>query len=166
MAENAVYRVKMRRRREGKTDYRKRLSLLKSGKIRVVIRKTNRRIIIQFVEYHEDGDKVIVGITSDMLRNYGWNHSFKSIPASYLAGYLSGKIAKNKNINEAVLDMGLYPSVKGSRIYSSLKGIIDAGVEVPHGEDIFPSEERILGKHIGDIEKDFKKVKSKLEAIK
>ena len=166
MARNAVYRVKMRRRREGRTDYRKRLTLLKSKKIRAVIRKTNRRIIIQFVEYQENGDKIITGVTSDMLKNYGWKYSLKSIPASYLTGYLGGKIAIKKNIKEAVLDMGLYPSVKGSRIYSSLRGIIDAGIEIPHSDEIFPPEDRIVGKHIGDIEKDFKEVKSKLEAIK
>ncbi len=167
MAENAVYRVKMRRRREGKTDYRNRLSLLKSGKIRAVIRRTNKRIIIQFVEYSEDGDKIITGVTSDMLKNYGWKYSLKSIPASYLTGYLGGKIAMKKNIKEAVLDIGLYPSVKGSRIYSSLRGIIDAGIEIPHSDDIFPSDKRVIGQHIsGEIEKDFKEVKSKLEAIK
>ncbi len=166
MARNAVYRVKMRRRREGRTDYRKRLTLLKSKKIRAVIRKTNRRIIIQFVEYQENGDRIITGVTSDMLKNYGWKYSLKSIPASYLTGYLGGKIAIKKNIKEAVLDMGLYPSVKGSRIYSSLRGIIDAGIEIPHSDEIFPPEDRIVGKHIGNIEKDFKEVKSKLEAIK
>ena len=28
--------------------------------------------------------------------------------------------------------------------------MIDAGLEIPHGEDVLPSEDRINGEHIGD----------------
>jgi large subunit ribosomal protein L18 len=28
--------------------------------------------------------------------------------------------------------------------------MIDAGLEIPHGEDVLPSEERIMGSHIDD----------------
>ena len=41
------YSVKPRRRREGKTDYRKRLKLLRSGKVRVAIRKSLKNTQIQ-----------------------------------------------------------------------------------------------------------------------
>ncbi len=164
MAENAIYRVKMRRRREGKTDYRKRLALLKSGMPRAVVRKTNKRIIVQFIEYHEDGDKILINVTSDMLKKHGWNRSFKSIPAAYLAGYLAGKEALKKNINEAVLDIGRHPAIGGSKLFAVLKGMVDAGVEISHSEEVYPDEARILGKHIGeDVEKMFNEVKSKLE---
>lgn len=164
MAKNAVYRVKMRRRREGRTDYRKRLALLKSGMPRAVVRRTNTRLVIQFVEYQEDGDKVVVTVTSDMLKKYGWNRSYKSVPAAYLAGYLAGKRALEKGIEEAVLDIGRHHAHPGSRIFAALKGMLDAGVEIPHGEEVLPDEERIVGKHIGeDVEKMFNEVKSKLE---
>ncbi|NPA76107.1 MAG: 50S ribosomal protein L18 [Euryarchaeota archaeon] len=164
MAHNAIYRVKMRRRREGKTDYRKRLTLLKSGMTRAVIRRTNTRMIVQFVDYREDGDHVILTVTSDVLKNYGWNRSFKSIPAAYLAGYLAGKKAIEKGIEEAVLDIGRHYAHNGSRIFAALKGILDAGVYVPHGEGIFPDEDRISGKHISEeVEKLFNEVKSKME---
>ncbi len=164
MAHNAIYRVKMRRRREGKTDYRKRLALLKSGMTRLVVRRTNTRMIIQFVNFEENGDKVLLTVTSDMLKNYGWNGSYKNIPAAYLAGYLAGKKALEKGIEEAVLDIGMHYAHPGSRIFAVLKGLLDAGIYVPHGEDIFPSDERIAGKHIGDeVEKMFNEVKSKME---
>ena len=164
MAKNAIYRVKYRRRREGKTDYRRRLELLKSGLPRAVVRKTNTRIIVQFVEYHEDGDRVIVTVTSDILKRYGWTRSFKSVPAAYLAGYLAGKKAKEKGIERAVLDIGRHPAIKGSRVFAALKGMLDAGVDIPHGEGIFPDEDRIVGKHLGeDVEGMFNEVKSKLE---
>ncbi len=164
MAHNAIYRVKKRRRREGKTDYRKRLALLKSGMIRLVVRRTNTRLIIQFVEYQEDGDRVLLTVTSDMLKQYGWNRSYKSIPAAYLAGYMAGKKAIEKGIEEAILDIGMHYAHKGSRLFAVLKGVLDAGIYVPHGEDIFPDEDRLMGKHIGDeVEKMFTEVKSKME---
>jgi len=41
----AGYVMKFRRRREGKTDYRKRLALVKSGKPILTVRRTNTQII-------------------------------------------------------------------------------------------------------------------------
>jgi large subunit ribosomal protein L18 len=38
-------KINRRRRREGKTDYSKRINLLKSGAPRIVFRKTNRYLI-------------------------------------------------------------------------------------------------------------------------
>ncbi len=164
MAENAIYRVKMRRRRESKTDYRKRLALLKSEKPRIIVRRTNKRIIIQVAEYHEDGDRILLTVTSDMLREYGWNRSYKSIPAAYLAGYLAGKRAIKWKIGKAVLDIGRHPAIAGTKLFATLKGMVDAGMDIPHAEDMYPSDERIVGKHIGDdVEKMFNEVKSKLE---
>ncbi len=164
MARNAIYRVKMRRRREGKTNYRKRLAYLKSGKPRAVVRKTLRYIIVQIVEYHDDGDKILVGVTSSHLKKYGWNGSFKNTPAAYLTGYLAGKLALKKGIEEAVLDIGLQSPVKGSRVFAVLKGMVDAGLNVPHSEEVYPSEERIKGEHISEeIAKMFEEVKAKME---
>jgi len=164
MARNAIYRVKMRRRREGKTNYRKRLAYLKSGKPRAVVRKTLKYIIVQIVEYHEDGDKILVGVNSSHLRKYGWRGSFKNTPAAYLTGYLAGKLALKKGINEAVLDIGLQSPVKGSRVFAALKGLVDAGLDIPHSEEVYPSEDRIKGEHISDdVAKMFEEVKAKME---
>ncbi len=164
MARNAIYRVKMRRRREGKTNYRKRLAYLKSGKPRAVVRKTLRYVIVQIVEYHDDGDRILVGVNSSHLKKYGWKGSFKNTPAAYLTGYLAGKLALKKGIEEAVLDIGLQSPVKGSRVFAALKGMVDAGLYVPHSEEVYPSEDRIKGEHISEeIAKMFEEVKAKME---
>ncbi len=164
MARNAIYRVKMRRRREGKTNYRKRLAYLKSGKPRAVVRKTLRYVIVQIVEYHDDGDKILVGVNSSHLKKYGWKGSFKNTPAAYLTGYLAGKLALKKGIEKAVLDIGLQSPVKGSRVFAALKGMVDAGLYVPHSEEVYPSEDRIKGEHISEeIAKMFEEVKAKME---
>ena len=52
--------------------------------------------------------------------------------------------------SKAILDIGLAASSTGNRAYSALKGMIDAGMEIPHSEGVLPSEERINGEHIGD----------------
>ncbi len=163
MARNVTSRVPFRRRREGKTNYKKRLALLKSGKPRVVVRKTNSKMIIQIIEYHPDGDTIPVAAVSTKLKKYGWNHSVKNIPASYLTGLLAGKQAVDNGIDEAVLDIGIRVPVKGGNIFAALKGLIDSGVDVPHGEGIFPSEDILKGKGAGiDLSSDLEKVKGKI----
>jgi len=157
-----------RRKREGKTDYKKRLHLLLAKKPRLVVRLTNKKIIVQIITYQAKGDVVEVDVTSTTLKKQGWNHSFKNIPAAYLTGYLAGKKALEKNIKEAILDLGFKSPIKGNKIYACLKGAIDAGLDIPHSPEIFPSEERISGKHIQDYKKEskitetFNKIKNEL----
>jgi len=67
-----------------------------------------------------------------------------------LTGLLAGLKAKKKELKEAVLDVGVKKPVKGSRIYAGFMGVLDAGISVPHGEDIFPPIERIRGEHIAN----------------
>jgi len=156
MAKNAVYTVKYRRKREGRTHYKKRLELLKSNKIRLVIRRSNTSVLFQFVEYDSSGDKVLLTFNSKKLIDFGWKYSTKSLPATYLAGLAAGVMAKKKGITEAILDLGLQTPASGSKLYAGLKGIVDAGISIPCSEDVFPSEERISGQHIaalGDLAK-------------
>ena len=154
--------VPKRRRREGKTDYARRLKLLTSNKPRLVVRKTNRYIIAQIIISKEAKDKVVVGITSKKLREYDWPYSLKSIPACYLTGLLIGKMAKEKNIQEAILDIGLQRATKGNRVFATLLGA-SKFIAIPHSTEILPSEERILGKHIQDeIENKVREIENKI----
>jgi large subunit ribosomal protein L18 len=61
-----------------------------------------------------------------------------------------GKAAVAQGAENAVLDIGLAASTPGNRVFSALKGMVDAGLEIPHGEDILPDEGRITGAHISD----------------
>ncbi len=143
-----TYRVPFRRRREGKTDYRKRLKLLMSHKPRVVVRRSNKYIRIQMVEADKQGDRTFVDISSAQLREYGYEGGGKNLPAAYLTGLLFGKKSKEAGFEEAILDIGLHTPVHGSRVFAALKGIVDAGLEVPHDPVVFPPDERIRGEHI------------------
>ena len=143
------YHVKPRRHRQGKTDYRKRLSLLKSRKPRIVVRKTLKYIHVQFVDYSSDGDKVLASaISKELVTNYKWKHALSTTPAAYLTGLLAGAKAKEKGISEGVFDIGRYRATKGNKLFAALKGVLDAGVSCPHDEAMIPSEERILGAHL------------------
>ena len=145
------YSVKPRRRREGKTDYRKRLSLLRSRKVRMVVRKSIKNTQIQFVEYKVDGDNILASANSKELVNiYNWKFSTSTTPAAYLTGLLAGVRAKDKGISECVLDTGRHPPITGSKIFASVKGLTDAGIECLHSEEKIPNEDRIMGKHLAN----------------
>lgn len=120
-----------RRRKENRTDYGNRLKLLKSGKPRVVFRKTNKYIIAQYVESKEAQDKIVFGVNSKELVKHGWKEgSLKSIPAAYLTGYLIGKQIIKKNLETPIVDFGMTRVLHKTKTYGFLKGLIDAGVEV------------------------------------
>ncbi|HIE33639.1 MAG TPA: 50S ribosomal protein L18 [Candidatus Altiarchaeales archaeon] len=167
MAKKATYVVQFRRKREKKTNYKKRLNLLKSEKTRLVVRRSNRYINVQLVEYNEDGDLVIASANSRDLKKFGWKFHTRNTPAAYLTGLICGHRGISKGIRGAILDIGLNPSVKSSRIYAALKGAIDSGLKIPHNEEMLPSDDRISGIHISEyrnieIDKEFKKVKNKI----
>lgn len=159
MARTARDRVPFRRRREGKTDFRCRLRLLRSHLPRAVVRRTLTKVMVQFIEYSPVGDKVVAQATSAELKKFGWDKSQTNLTSAYLTGVLAAKRAKSKKISEAVLDIGLQTPTKGSRVFASLKGILDGGVDVPHGEDVLPETER-LTKCID--EKGLNSIKSKI----
>ncbi len=143
------YTVAYRRKREGKTNYRKRVRLLLSRKLRLVVRLTNQRVLGQVIEFHPQGDKVLAGVDSSSLKKKGWTGSCRNIPAAYVTGFLLGTVAKSKNCRQAVLDTG--PRSGSPRLYAFLCGAIDAGLDVPHDPAIFPSPERLQGKHLKNV---------------
>ncbi len=148
MAHKSTYRVSFRRRKEGKTNYRKRLALLKSGMPRLVARKTGKHVIAQVIEFDPEGDKTLVHVNSRQLEKFGWNFGKKNLPAAYLTGLLAGIKAKEKGIKKAVLDIGFaIPKHKGWWA-SAAKGFKDAGIEMEVSEEIIPTWERLSGKHV------------------
>jgi len=148
MAQGPTYRVKFRRRREGKTNYYRRKSLLQSRRPRLVVRKSNTNTFVQIINANVVGDMTVASALASELSEHGWKASAANLPAAYLTGFLAGLRAKSRGVNEAILDVGLNPPIKGSRIYAALKGVVDAGLNVPHSPEILPDEDRISGKHI------------------
>lgn len=134
-----------RRRLEKKTDYKLRFGLLKSGKTRLVIRKTNKYLIAQIVSTEIAQDKVLIGMSTKDLLSNGWpkekSGSLKSLPACYSLGFILGKEMKTKKISESILDLGMHRNIHKSRIYALVKGVIDAGISIPCSEEALPTEQ-------------------------
>jgi large subunit ribosomal protein L18 len=148
VARGARYRVPLRRRREGKTNYYKRRKLILSGKPRLVVRVLSRVAVVQLVKAHPRGDITLVSAHSNELRRYGWKASRKNTPALYLLGLLAALKARKKGIAEAIADIGLHRPVRGARVFAAVKGAVDGGLSIPVGEEVLPSEDRIRGEHI------------------
>ncbi|KAK2735280.1 60S ribosomal protein L5 [Onygenales sp. PD_40] len=89
------FQTKLKRRRQGKTDYyaRKRLvtqakNKYNSPKYRLVVRFTNRDIITQIVTAEITGDKVFACAYAHELKRYGIEHGLTNWAAAYATGLL------------------------------------------------------------------------------
>ncbi|KAJ3570390.1 hypothetical protein NP233_g4433 [Leucocoprinus birnbaumii] len=168
------FQVKYRRRREGKTDYyaRKRLvtqakNKYNAPKYRLVVRITNKDIIVQIVYARLQGDFVLTSARSAELPRYGIKHGLTNWAAAYATGLLVARRALTKlgladqyegvaepdgtlTLTEAIeeedaprpfkafLDVGLRRTSTGSRVFGALKGASDGGIYVPHNDKRFP----------------------------
>jgi len=162
-------KVQKRRRRENKTDYHKRIKLLKGEKPRIVFRKTNRYFIAQYVISSEAQDKIVFGLNSKDLIKYGWDEkakgSLKSITASYLTGYLTGKKIQREKLETPIIDLGMVRVLHKTKVFAFIKGMIDSGLEIESSkEEAFPEEKRISGEHLKN-KVSFKEIKSKLDKL-
>ena len=155
-----VYSQILRRLREEKTNYRKRKHLLMGRRDYITVQISSENTLVQIHKPEMQGDKVLASAHSRYLLGKGWKSSRKNIPAAYLTGYLAGKKALGKGVKAAVLYSGTRKYTQ--RMAAALKGVIDAGLEVPADSETFPNEERISGKHL-KVQNEINKVKSAID---
>ncbi len=156
------FRVHFRRRREGKTNFAKRLALVKSGKTRMVVRRSNSGVLVQFVDFDPKGDKTILTISGvHLTKGYKWP-SRRNVWTAYLAGLMAGKLAHKKGVKEFVLDMGMYTPSKGSVIFAAQKGASDAGLITKIDKDKVPEQK--ISNPPDKYKSMFSEVKSKIIA--
>lgn len=136
----------LRRLRERKTNYRRRGTMLMGRRDFVTIHVTNENVQVQIHTPDMTGDKIVASGHSRNLLSRGWKGSRKSIPASYLTGYLVGLKAVKKGAKEAIMYAGTKRYTE--RMSAALKGVVDAGLNVPVDPDTFPPEERVNGEHL------------------
>jgi len=167
------YQVKYKRRRQGKTDYAARRILLKrdrnkydTRKYRLVVRKTNRKIIAQIVYSTLTCDKVVCHADSQELTRYGVKLGHTNYPAAYCTGLLlARRVLKQFKLDDkyegcpevtgewhenmaeeeddpnpltAYLDVGLTRTTTGNNCFGVLRGAVDGGLNVPYSERRFP----------------------------
>src|SRR3569833_2840502 len=158
------YQTKYKRRRSGKTDYY-------APKRRLVVRFTNRDIIMQVITSEIAGDKVFCSAYAHELRAYGLKHGLTNWAAAYCTGLLiARRVLKKLGLDEdfkgveepdgefslteaaetddgerrpfkAFLDVGLLRTSTGARVFGAMKGASDGGILVPHNVKRFPGND-------------------------
>ncbi len=136
----------LRRLREQKTNYKKRGTMLMGRRDFVTVHISNENTQVQVHAPRMGGDVVIASAHSRYLLAAGWKGSRKSVPASYLTGYLAGKRAVRGGAGRAIMYAGTRRYTE--RMSAALKGIVDAGMDVPVDPGTFPDEARINGEHL------------------
>ena len=150
----------LQRIRSEKTNYKKRRIMLMGKSDFISINVTNENIQVQILKPEITGDKVIASAHSRFLIKDGWKGSRKNIPAAYLTGYLAGKRALSKGIDNAIIYSGTRKYTQ--RMAAVVKGVIDTGLKVPADNETFPPEERINGEHL-KVKNDIAIIKSKID---
>jgi len=175
--------VKPKRRRQGKTDYFARRRLVQqdknkydSKKYRLVVRRTNARIITQIIYSTMTGDRVFCSADSFELRRHGLTAGLTNYSAAYSTGLLLARrllkqvgladlYKPNDNVDgdyhntfedldddkrpfKALLDVGIARTTTGARIFGALKGACDGGINVPHNVKRFPGYTRAQLKQV------------------
>jgi large subunit ribosomal protein L5e len=154
------FQVKLRRRREGKTDYyaRKRLifqakNKYNTPKYRFVVRRTNRNIVCQVIYATLLGDRILAEAQSKELVRYGLEAGLTNYSAAYATGLLlSRRLLKHvgldklyKGVAEATgQDFDVYKDMeerasKGEEINKRpFKAVLDVGlVNTTTGNRVF-----------------------------
>ena len=154
MARGPRYHVLFRRRRTGKTDFYKRRRLIISKQIRFIVRSSLKHVKIQIAKAELIGDKILSSTSSaELVKDFNWRGGTGNLPTAYLTGLLAGKKAMKNDIEKGVLDLGIASPIRGNRLFAALKGLVDAGLEIPHSDVIYPSEDRIRGENIANYAK-------------
>jgi large subunit ribosomal protein L5e len=134
-------------------------------KYRMIVRITNRDIITQIAYARIEGDVVICAAYSHELPRFGVKVGLTNYAAAYCTGLLlARRLLKKLGLDgiyegqkavdgdyygveelpgqpkpfHAVLDVGLYRTTTGARIFGALKGAADGGLDIPHSEKRFP----------------------------
>ena len=155
-----AYAKILRRIREQKTNYNRRKRMLMGHRDFITVQISNENTQVQIIHPELAGDKVISSAHSRFLIERGWKGSRKSIPAAYLTGYFAGKKALEKGTNSAIMYSGKRQYTQ--RMAAALKGVIDAGLDIPADQETFPADDRINGEHL-KVKNDVKNIKSTID---
>ncbi|RDD44382.1 60S ribosomal protein L5 [Trichoplax sp. H2] len=161
-----------------------------SPKYRMVVRLTNKDVICQIACAKLEGDEIFCAAYSHELPRYGIKVGLTNYAACYCTGLLLARRVLTKlnladkyvgveepdgedfEVEEpdegarafrCFLDVGLARTTTGARIFGTLKGAVDGGLNIPHQHKRFPGydnennsydagvhRDRIFGCHVAD----------------
>jgi len=162
-------------------------------KYRMIVRISNKDVTCQIAYARLEGDVVVCAAYSHELPRYGVKVGLTNYAAAYCTGLLlARRLLKKLGLDgiyegqkeatgeyycvecvdgqpkafHAVLDVGLYRTTTGARIFGALKGAVDGGLDIPHSEKRFPGwdsegkelnaethRKHIMGAHVADYMK-------------
>ena len=159
------FQTPFRRRRECKTDYVQRSSLIQQDKTkygakkyRLVARITNTKVIAQIIYAELDHDVTIAQANSSELPRYGVELGLSNYAAAYCCGLLvARRLLKKLGLDEkfqheikeeeedddarrpfrVLLDVGLRRTTTGAKVFAVMKGAVDGGLRIPHEDKRF-----------------------------
>merc|ERR1712033_160386 len=142
-------------------------------KYRLIVRFTNKNIVCQVAHAKIEGDVVVCAAYSHELPRYGVKVGLTNYAAAYCTGLLLARrllkkfsldtIYKGKEVADGeeyyvededdgpgafrcYLDIGLYRTTTGARIFGAMKGAVDGGLDIPHSSKRFPGYNNDDGK--------------------
>ncbi|KMZ71085.1 60S ribosomal protein L5-1 [Zostera marina] len=150
------YRARVRLINQDKNKYN-------TPKYRFVVRFTNKDIVAQIISSSIAGDLVLASAFAHELPRYGLKVGLTNYSAAYCTGLLlARRVLKILELDEeyegnveasgedyyvepsegrrpfrALLDVGLIRTTTGNRVFGALKGALDGGLDIPHGEKRF-----------------------------
>jgi len=128
-------------------------------KYRLVVRFSNKNVVAQMVRAKIEGDYVYTAAYGHELTRYGIPVGHSNYAAAYAVGLLLARrtlakfgladkyqgqtVANGEDYNvepvadgprplHAILDTGLKRTSTGSRVFATLKGCVDGGIDIPH----------------------------------
>jgi len=159
-------------------------------KYRLIVRFTNKDVICQIAYARIQGDVIVAAAYSHELPRYGVKVGLTNYAAAYCTGLLLARrllkkfkldgIYKGQEVADGeeffvesqegqpgafrcFLDIGLYRTTTGARVFGAMKGAVDGGLDIPHSSKRFPGysvddnkfdagihRNYIYGKHVGD----------------
>ena len=150
-ATGPTYKVSYRRRRKNATNYTKRLALIKSESSRLVVRASNKGVLVQVISFDPAGDKTLACAKSSEVEKFGWL-SQANTPTAYLTGALAAKKALAAGAKSCNLDIGMSTPSAGRILFAAAMGAKDAGLALSLGEGLVDMK-RIDGSHISEYAK-------------
>jgi len=68
--------------------------------------------------------------------------------------YYVEELDDDKNPFRCILDVGITTTSTGARVFGALKGAVDGGLDIPHGEERFPGYDKDAKEYDADTHKD------------
>ncbi|XP_015869709.3 large ribosomal subunit protein uL18 [Ziziphus jujuba] len=150
------YRARIRLINQDKNKYN-------TPKYRFVVRFTNKDISAQIISASIAGDLVLAAAYAHELPHYGLEVGLTNYAAAYCTGLLlARRVLKRLEMDDeyegnveatgedysvepadtrrpfrALLDVGLIRTTTGNRVFGTLKGALDGGLDIPHSDKRF-----------------------------